>query len=519
MKRDDVTDLPIGWALARVGEIADVNPRFDRNGIADDATVSFVPMAAVEEESGRIDTSQTRPFAEVRKGYTPFLRGDVLLAKITPCMENGKLAVAPELTGGVGFGSTEFHVLRSRDPIRSAWFFYFLLQRSFRREARRQMTGSAGQLRVPADFVAATQIPIAPIAEQDRIVAEIEKQFTRLDAGVAALKRVEANLRRYKAAVLKAACDGSLSAPWRAAHADVEPAEKLLSRILRERRRRWEEAELAKLVAKDKPPKDDRWKQRYKEPAPPRTAGLAELPPTWCWATVEQLTPFDRPAAYGVLQPGSDIDGGIEFVRVCDIWEGAILRDQLKRISPAIAARYPRTKLEGGEVLVTIVGTIGRSAVVPAELAGANTARAVAVLPIAQPIEARYVEICFRNPAKARELTGKAHEVARKTLNLEDVRATCIPLPPQDEQAVIAEMVDDTWTIVQSVEQTVEVNLKRADRLRQSILKAAFEGRLVAQDPSDVPAAVLLERIRAERDAGERRTTRRTRPRRRVRHG
>jgi len=496
--------LPGGWVQCTLGAlVAPTRPRVSPSDHADDP---FVGMEHIEAHTMKL--LGTVPAGTMKSSSVRFHPGDVLYGRLRPYLNKVFRADFD------GLCSAEFIVLPELEHLNSRFLQYRLNSLDFVRFASSLNTGD--RPRVDFDQISVFPVRVPPVAEQRRIVAEIEKQFSRLDAGVAALKRVEANLRRYKAAVLKAACDGSLSVPWRAAHADVEPAEKLLARILRERRRRWEEAELAKLAAKGKPPRGDRWKQRYKEPAPPRTAGLPELPPTWCWATVEQLTPFDRPAAYGVLQPGSDTDGGIEFVRVCDIREGAILRDQLKRISPAIAARYPRTRLEGGEVLVTIVGTIGRSAVVPAELAGANTARAVAVLPIAPPIEARYVEICFRNPTKARELTGKAHEVARKTLNLEDVRATCIPLPPQDEQAVIAEMVDDTWTIVQSVEQTVEANLKRADRLRQSILKAAFKGRLVAQDPSDEPAAALLERIRAERDAGERRTARRTRPRRRV---
>lgn len=341
---------------------------------------------------------------------------------------------------------------------------------------------------------------VAPASEQQRIVAEIEKQFSRLDAGVAALRRVDTNLKRYKASVLKAACTGALTADWRASHHDVVPASKLLDRILRERRRRWEEAELAKMTAKGKPPKDDKWKAKYKEPVAPQIDDLPELPGTWCWITAEQITPYDRSAAYGVLQPGPDLDDGIEFVRVCDIREGAIRRDQLKRIGPKIAARYPRTKLQGGEVLVTLVGTIGRSAVVPADLAGANTARAVGVIPISDGFHARFVELCFRNPNKVRELTGKAHEVARKTLNLEDVRATCIPFAPFDEQAAIVETVEDLMSIVQAAETAVEQNVSRASRLRQSILKDAFEGELVEQDPADEPAAALLDRIRAERE-------------------
>ena len=103
-------DLPAGWKLARIVDVAEVNPRFDKSSVSDDLEVSFVPMPAVAAESGAIDVTETRQFATVKKGYSGFLEGDVLFAKITPCMENGKMAVVPTLKNNVGFGSTEFCV-------------------------------------------------------------------------------------------------------------------------------------------------------------------------------------------------------------------------------------------------------------------------------------------------------------------------------------------------------------------------------------------------------------------------
>src|SRR5205814_833556 len=120
-------------------------------------------------------------------GYTAFQEGDVLFAKITPCMENGKVAVARSLASNIGFGSTEFHVLRPEKGIDPQLLFYYLLQESFRQNARANMTGSAGQLRVPAAYLANTLYSLAPLAEQRRIVAAIEQQFSRLDAAIESL--------------------------------------------------------------------------------------------------------------------------------------------------------------------------------------------------------------------------------------------------------------------------------------------------------------------------------------------
>jgi len=208
--QDQQDVLPKGWCWATLGEVAFLNPRSFETSPEEDEIVSFVPMACVEAETGRLDPSQGRPWKEVKKGYTLFHEGDVLFAKITPCMENGKAALATGLQGRRGAGSTEFHVLRPSEAVYGKLLLLFLLQESFRRAARTKMKGTAGQLRVPQDFLESAVLPLPPLPEQHRIVAEIEKQFTRLDAGVAALKRVQANLKRYRASVLKAACEGRL---------------------------------------------------------------------------------------------------------------------------------------------------------------------------------------------------------------------------------------------------------------------------------------------------------------------
>lgn len=156
---------------ALLGEVCDINPRLPKaHGLQDDCEVGFVPMAAVNEASGTIEQRLTRRFAEVKKGYTPFAEDDVLFAKITPCMENGKAAIARGLAGGRGFGSTEFHVLRARESVLPEWLYYFVRQRRFRREARRSFTGTTGQQRVPAAFMAGAAIPVPELAEQRRMI-------------------------------------------------------------------------------------------------------------------------------------------------------------------------------------------------------------------------------------------------------------------------------------------------------------------------------------------------------------
>jgi type I restriction enzyme S subunit len=168
------------WYRPSIGKVAQINPRKPRLQIKDDDPVSFVPMAAVSETSAKIEDRQNKPFVEVCKGFTYFEENDVLFAKITPCMENGKAAMAKDLLDGFGFGSTEFHVLRAnKEVLEAGYLLYFIRQENFRRQARQSMTGAVGQQRVPKDFIEKHEIPLPPPSEQRRIV-EILDQADRL---------------------------------------------------------------------------------------------------------------------------------------------------------------------------------------------------------------------------------------------------------------------------------------------------------------------------------------------------
>lgn len=156
----DQSKLPKGWEWKRLREICEINPRDRLSPDLDDETpVTFVPMQAVSE-NGMIKAPEVRPLKAVKKGYTRFKDGDVLFAKITPCMENGKTAIARGLCNGLGFGSTEFHILRPRERVIADWVHLFIRQQSFRDEAKASMRGGVGQQRVPEDFLSEHEIPI-----------------------------------------------------------------------------------------------------------------------------------------------------------------------------------------------------------------------------------------------------------------------------------------------------------------------------------------------------------------------
>lgn len=159
--------------LVRLGQVVDINPSSKATGSVDDL-VGFLAMADISEE-GRVASVQQRPLADVQKGYTIFQAGDVLLAKITPCFENGKAALVEALPTQVGFGSTEFHVLRPTKEIDPKFLFHLVWNPRFRRLGASRMTGSAGQKRVPVAFLADYEFPLPSLHEQRRIAAILDK--------------------------------------------------------------------------------------------------------------------------------------------------------------------------------------------------------------------------------------------------------------------------------------------------------------------------------------------------------
>jgi type I restriction enzyme, S subunit len=486
--------LPKSWRTAPLTVVATLNPPKGSVNASPESRAHFVPMASIKEEFGGIDISATRPLKEVIKGYTAFREGDVLFAKITPCMENGKLAVVPPLEHGVGFGSTEFHVLRSSEVTLPEWIAHYLSQAALRRRAKRSMTGSAGQLRVPSLWLAEQSLPIPPLGEQHRIVAKIEELFSDLDAGVAALERAKANLKRYRAAVLKAAVEGKLTEQWRSDHPNTEPASKLLARILTERRQKWEAAQLAKFAAAGKEPPTN-WRSKYVNPTPPDRIHLPELREGWAVASLEQLTSAARPICYGILMPKENVSDGVLFVKVKDMKGDRIDLSSLHRTRREIAEKFARASLKPGDLLLAIRGTYGRIAEVPPELDGGNITQDTARLAVADEMDCGFIAWMLRASICQSFFKRVARGVAVKGVNIADVRRCPILVPPFFEQVLISAEVAEKLSQIDAAAVAIDHGLLRAARLRQSILKQAFEGKLVPQDPQDEPASVLLKRI------------------------
>ena len=433
-----------------------VNPKIDRTALTDETEVSFVPMAAVGAASGHIDVSTVRPYAEVKKGYTNFRNGDVLFAKVTPCMENGKMAVARQLKNGVGFGSTEFHVLRPREGVDSQYIYYFVSSQTFRKEAAGHMTGAVGLRRVPSAFLESAEIPLPPLERQREIVAELEKQFSRLDEAVANLQRVKANLKRYKASVLKAAVEGRLvETEATQAHREgrnFETGEQLLQRILEERRVKWA------------------GHGKYKERVAPVAPDLSELPEGWTIATYSQLGEVTT----GFTPPTGDtanFGGTTPFFKPTDLDAGDSVRVAREYLSEA--GLQKGRKLPAGSLLVTCIGaTIGKTGL--AQVDCATNQQINSVSPANDCVDSRYLFCWTCSPAGQAQIVDNSSATTLPILNKSKFEALPVALPPIAEQVRIVAEVDRHLSIVREVEAEVDTNLKRAQALRQATLAKTF---------------------------------------------
>jgi type I restriction enzyme S subunit len=326
------------------------------------------------------------------------------------------------------------------------------------------------------------ELPIAPPPEQHRIVEAIESYFTRLDDAVATLGRVQRNLKRYRASVLKAAVEGRLvrteAELARAEGRDYEPASVLLERILTERRRRWQEAG---------------GRGKYSEPVAPDTAALPELSEGWCYASLPQLGELNR--GKSKHRPRNDprlLGGPYPFIQTGDVRnaDGVITSHEATYSDFGLA----QSRLwPVGTLCITIAANIAETGILRFDACFPDS-----VVGFLQddPLITRYVEFFIRT---AREkLAQYAPATAQKNINLQTLSEIAVPLPPTAEQARIVAEVDRQFSVARHCHEVALKGGARCARLRQSILKWAFEGKLADQDPGDEPASVLLERIRAE---------------------
>lgn len=199
------------WEEKKLGEVCSVNPRkIDAKNLDDNLEVSFIPMAAVSDVLGEIVNPEVKNLEDVRTGFTNFAEGDVIFAKITPCMENGKSAVVGPLLNDIGYGSTEFYVLRCKEELYNKYLYHMVRNTTFRAEAKAVMTGAVGQQRVPKTFLQEYQLLLPTIPEQHEIVRLIDDLLARERSAQQAAEQALASIDLMKKSILARAFRGEL---------------------------------------------------------------------------------------------------------------------------------------------------------------------------------------------------------------------------------------------------------------------------------------------------------------------
>jgi type I restriction enzyme S subunit len=460
-------ELPSGWVWAKVEDIAEVNPGLPQSNLPHDLEVSFIPMRVVGESTGQVDLTLTAKYEKVKKGYTAFMNGDIIFARITPCMENGKIAILENLKNGIGFGSTEFHVIRLRDQsISTKFLFYYLLREDFRREAKRSMTGTAGQLRVPARFIKEASIPLAPSPEQRRIVARVEALLAESKTAREALVKVPVLLRRFRQSVLAKAFRGELTQR----DPNDEPAQKLLRKIKQERQFKEE--------------------YKYREPQP-IDEELYPLPEGWIWARLGQISHVIKDH----IDPNEKPEEEFNYLSIENIESES---GELVNFSPTLGKDIHSTKLvfTNQDLLYSKLRPYLNKVHVP-KFSGVSATDLIPLRPEGG-IPREYIAYYLRTQRVVEYANQKVRGIQLPRLPVDDLLSLFIPIAPLKEMNRIVLKINDLFSLAKAIENMVKRAKDRADRIDQAILAKAFRGELVPQDPNDEPASVLLQRLKSK---------------------
>jgi type I restriction enzyme S subunit len=501
-----IAKLPEGWKWVRIGDLAmgDIQTGpFGAQLHRSEFVSSGVPVLAIGNVKwGYVDLKEvdhvTPEKAKQLQRYV-LRTNDVLFTRSGTV---GRSAVLPEEADGYLMTG---HILRIR--LNPEIYLPELLFRAFRGEPtmeRQLQRHTRGMTRAGfnTSLLSSLVVPVPPPAEQQRIVAKIEALQERSRRAREALSEVGPLLEQFRQSVLAAAFRGDLTADWRAAHPHVEPASALLRRIRAERRHRWEQAELAKYAAKgQQPPKN--WQEKYQEPEPIDGSDLPELPEGWCWARWDEVGfcqngrafPSQSYAPNGVklLRPGNlHVSGKV-------VWTP----DNTRYMPLEWESEHPTYVIGADEIIMNLTAQslkdefLGRVCLTDNDERCLLNQRLARITPVL--LSSDFCLILFKSPMFRHYVDTLNTGSLIQHMFTSQVYEFAFPLPPHDEQLEIIAAVKNSLKLKDSVEVLVAHSCQEFEQLDQAILAKAFRGELVPQNPSDEPALVLLERIRAQR--------------------
>lgn len=431
----------------------------------------------------------------------PLPTGSVVFAKIGEALRLNRRAVtsAPSLIDNNMMG-----MWAPPELVDPRFLYWYSTATRFDSDARASVVPS-----IRKSDVAGLKFHLPPRHEQTRIVDKLEELLSDLDAGVVELKAAQKKLALYRQSLLKAAVEGALTADWRARRVArgeaLETGAELLARILIERRARWEARQLAKFKEQGKtPPKG--WQAKYPEPVQPDTTNLSSLPAGWLWASLDMLGEIVSGVAKGSKQtPGISLRE-VPYLRVANVQRGFLDLSEIKKIM-ASERDIEELTLLNGDVLFNEGGDrdkLGRGWVWRDEVAQCiHQNHVFRMRPYLPEVLSEFVSYHGNTFGKSWFQQAGKQTTNLASINLGILRAFPVPVPPADEAREILERVSQEIDAIKLQEASIERGLRQATAQRKNLLKAAFSGQLVPQNPNDEPASTLLARIRAEREARE----------------
>ncbi|MGI8553380.1 MAG: restriction endonuclease subunit S [Dehalococcoidia bacterium] len=476
--------LPESWSWTTVGDLViDALPGFASGEKVVPNGVRHLRMNNIGSE-GKLNLELVRTVPSQLASARHLLQsGDVLFCQTNSPKLVGKTALF-NLDGPYAYSNHLCRLRPNRDLVEPSWLAHWLQRLWQTGYFAERCKAWVNQATIERAILLATPIPLPSLAIQHEIVATLDKTLARLDAVRARLSRLPEILKRYRASILKAACEGRL-VPTEAELARVEgrayePAGQLLARILEERRARWEAAELAKFQKAGKT-LPMAWQQKYKQPEPPDTSELPELPEGWRWATVAQIAASVR---YGSSAKTSDDAEGVPVLRMGNIQDGSLHLSSLRYL-PKHHPEFPDLLLMPGDLLFNRTNSpelVGKSAVYhgsPEPCSYASYLIGVRLATGCLPDHLNY----FLNSVHGRKWVAAVvnQQVGQANVNGIKLQELAFPLPPQAEQHRIVAAVDRQLRFVDRLEATVATNLKRVEGMREGVLARAFRGELSKQ--------------------------------------
>jgi len=475
-------ELPEGWVCAEIGDVTERAEKIDPRNTPD-RIIRYIDISSIDNKRFRIAGPSIVKLSEAPSRARQLIReGDTLFSLVRPYLKNIAFVDA-SLDGEIA--STGFCVLRSNGALDPKFLFYRAISQDFVNSLSEGQYGVSYPA-VNEQQVRAQLIAVAPLNEQRRIVEKIEALFAELDKGEESLRQVQKLLARYRQSVLKAAVTGELTADWRARHAgNLEHGRDLLARILKARRENWQ------------------GRGKYKEPVEPDTSSLPELPEGWVWATVGQiadviggLTKNSKRVSMPLRRPMLRVANVYQNrLDLSDIHETGLTESELER---ALLKPLDLLVVEGNGSK----DQIGRMALWRGEIPGAVHQNHLIKVRLIEKGMVEFLLWWFQSPDGRQMIEMVASSSSGlHTLSISKIESFAVPLPSLDEAQEITSQVREALLRIEQLNIYTEAELRRSAALRRSILKDAFVGRLVPQDPTEEPATELIARIRAQRSA------------------